>query len=265
MKTFYIEQNKNVGNIKFFLSPIVKKENKIIINKNLAKLNIKRKLKITKKIQAILASENTKQIAIEKELKNDKEFENLLYSCELNICNKNWLFSRLLDKTIDNILKDKLRAESEIWICVNDLDNNMEEELIKLAKEFKNINIVTKYIGKFKKIEEIIYIKYGILINISNNKRKSLVKADLILNVDFPKETINQFVIYDEAKIIDLYGDVKIKKKRFNGKIINDYDFEIDNEDEILRFAQENELENYDIRDICQALQVVPKGKLRLR
>ena len=260
LKTFYIEQNKNVWNIKNFFRSTVKKENKIIINKNLAKLSIKKKSKIVKKIQAILASEKTKQIAIEKELKNDKEFVNLLYSYNLNICNKNWLFSRLLDKTIDSILKDKARAESEIWICVNDLDNNMEEELIKFAKEFKNINIVTKYIGKFKKIEEIIYLQYGILINISNNKRKSLAKADLILNVDFPKEVINQFVIYDEAKIIDLYGDVKIKKKRFNGKIINDYNFEIDNNEEILKFVQRNQLENYDIRDICQALQIVPEG-----
>ena len=265
MKTFYIEQNINKRNIKNFFKQVTKKENKIIINRNLVKLNIKKKSKIVKKILEILSNEKTKQIAIERNLKNDKEFVNLLYSCNLNICNKNWLFFKLLDKIIDNLLENKLRAETEIWICVNDLNNSIEEELIKLAKEFKNISIVTKYIEKFKKIEEIIYVKYGILINISNNKRKSLAKADLILNIDFPKEIINQFVIYDEAKIVDFYGDVKIKKKRFNGKIINDYDFEIDNEDEVLKFVEENQLESFDVKDVCQGLQVVPKGKVFLK
>ena len=174
MKTFYIEQNINKRNIKNFFKQVTKKENKIIINRNLVKLNIKKKSKIVKKILEILSNEKTKQIAIERNLKNDKEFVNLLYSCNLNICNKNWLFFKLLDKIIDNLLENKLRAETEIWICVNDLNNSIEEELIKLAKEFKNISIVTKYIEKFKKIEEIIYVKYSILINIINNKKKSL-------------------------------------------------------------------------------------------
>ena len=92
-----------------------------------------------------------------------------------------------------------------------------------------------------------------------------MAKADLILNIDFPKEIINQFVIYDEAKIVDFYGDVKIKKKRFNGKIINNYDFEIDNEDEVLKFVEENQLKSFDIKDVCQGLQVVPKGKVFLK
>ena len=44
------------------------------------------------------------------------------------------------------------------------------------------------------------------------------------MNVDFPSELINQYNIYENAIIINIRGNVKITKKRFNGITINDYD-----------------------------------------
>lgn len=98
---------------------------------------------------------------------------------------------------------------------------------IKLfIKQYKRVNIVTNHIEKFKKIEKQILEDEGVMITVTNNKKKSLSKSKIILNVDFPTELINKYQIYDEAIIINLKGNVKINKKRFNGININDYEID---------------------------------------
>lgn len=98
---------------------------------------------------------------------------------------------------------------------------------IKLfIKQYKRVNIVTNHIEKFKKIEKQILEDEGVMITVTNNKKKSLSKSKIILNVDFPTELINKYQIYDEAIIINLKGNVKINKKRFNGININEYEID---------------------------------------
>ena len=96
------------------------------------------------------------------------------------------------------------------------------------------------------------------MITITNNRRKSLLKANLILNVDFPKEVFNKFAIFDNAIIINLEGDMKIKKKRFNGKVINDISINSFDDGRLKDFVDENDLIRFDINDICEILNIVP-------
>ena len=257
MKTFFLEQAKNTGIFKFKI--VEQRENKIILNKDILNLKISKKIKIAKKIKIILQGQNCKQIAVQENLKKDTEFMNLLHSSNINICNSKWFFKQMTDEVIKNSLNDIKKEESEISICINDPDSLTEQYINKFAKEFKGLNIVTNHIGKFKKIEEKLYNDQGILITITNNKRKSLSKSKLILNIDFPKEIINQFNIYDNATIITWEDNIKILKKRFNGKIISDYNIEFDEQDDVVKFAIENQLEGYDLRDICQVIEYVPK------
>lgn len=103
---------------------------------------------------------------------------------------------------------------------------------------------------KFKKLENQILEEDGIMITVNNNKRKSLCRADIILNVDFPQELLNQYFINEEAIIVNLKGNVKINKKRFNGININDYQ---------ITFKKPNDLdcENlylFDEKDVYEAL-----------
>ena len=118
-----------------------------------------------------------------------------------------------------------------------------------LAKKYKNLNIVTNHIEKIKKIEEELLEKEGIMITVTNNRKKSLVKSDIIYNVDFPEEILNKYVITDDAIIINLRGKMKIKKKRFNGIIINNYEINLrdDKKDEKMISKK------YYFRDIYQA------------
>ena len=134
----------------------------------------------------------------------------------------------------------------------------VEEYIYKFAKEFKRVNIITNHIGKFRKIEEKLYIEEGILLNISNNRRKSLIKAELILNVDFPKELINDFSIYDKSVIINWDEPLKIRKRRFNGKIIEEIKISKEKENQIFEMIEKNNLQNYDERDVSQVFGIVP-------
>ena len=44
----------------------------------------------------------------------------------------------------------------------------------------------------------------GIILNLSNNRNKSLIKAEIIINVDFPEEIINKYNIYNNAIVVNI-------------------------------------------------------------
>ena len=78
---------------------------------------------------------------------------------------------------------------------IKQIDEVSTENIKLFAKEFKRVNVVTNHIEKLKKIEENIFDEFGIMITITNNKKKSLKNAKIILNRDFPEELINKFNI----------------------------------------------------------------------
>ena len=55
---------------------------------------------------------------------------------------------------------------------------------------------------------------------------------------------------------------MKIRKKRFDGKIIEEISIKLNKNSELTRFINENNLQSYDDRDICQALQVIPDEEI---
>ena len=124
------------------------------------------------------------------------------------------------------------KEETKITILVNDLSENMLVNLRQIAKQYKMVNIITNHREKFKKIEKQILEEDGIMITVGNNKRKGLSQSELILNVDFPTELLNSYTIYEDAMIVNLRGNVKIEKKRFNGMMIQDYEIVVENEKE---------------------------------
>lgn len=159
---------------------------------------------------------------------------NLLYPCDLDIIKGKWLFQVLSVKSLDYLLEKKKmkKEETKIAILVNDLTENIIGSLRQIAKQYKMVSIITNHREKFKKLEKQILEEDGIMITTGNNKKKGLSKAELILNVDFPTELINQYTIYENAIIMNLQGDVRITKKRFNGICINNYEIEQEKEED---------------------------------
>ena len=134
---------------------------------------------------------------------------------------------------------------------VNKNDSDYIIENIKnIIKTYKSVNIVTSNMGKFKKLEKNILEQEGTMITITNNKKKSLARSKIILNVDFTNAEINKYNIPDEAIVINLQGNVDINKKRFNGININDYEISFEDFEEF-DYDKSN---LYSQKDIYEAL-----------
>ncbi len=187
------------------------------------------------KTKKILEKTGCKKICVSKKIKEQTEYINDLRIFNIKIIEGKWLFSILINKILDYITnKNKIKkSDITISILINKLDKDYIYEHIKnIIKEYKIVNIITNNTSKFKKLEEEIYQKDGIMINISNNKKKSLVRSKIILNIDFSNELINQYNLPENSIIININNKVKIAKKRFNGININDYEIKYLNIDE---------------------------------
>ena len=186
-------------------------------------------MKIVNLIRRVLLENKSKQIILSENLKKDNEFFNLLQSNNINIINGKWLFKILVPEIVEKIVKKNnlKKEELQVIFTVNRSTPQIEDYIELFSKNFKRVGIVTNHISKFKKIEEKLYKNNGILITVMNNRRKSLLKSDIIVNMDFPKELLNKFTINDSATIITVEEAVEIKKKRFCGNVINDYEIDI--------------------------------------
>ena len=104
----------------------------------------------------------------------------------------------------------------------------VEEKYIEYLSQFDkhvswNKNQKRPYIGIVLKIEDYLYNELGVILNITNNKSKSLSNANIIINIDFPEEIINKYEINSNAIIVNIFNEIKIRAKKFNGININYY------------------------------------------
>lgn len=232
---YYISEGDMLNPITKKLNIIKLKGNNIIlpIEKD-EKIPEKKEIKLAKKTKKIINTLNSKKIIISKEIKKHEKYTSNLQTNDLEIINGKWLYTILLPEILTYITKkqNKEPEKTTIHILVNNPTEISINNIKLLSKKYKNITIITKHIEKFKKIEDQILEETGALIAVTNNKRKSLSKAQIIVNIDFPNEYINQYTINENSTIIDLYGGTKINKKRYNGIIIHDYEIEIKNKKE---------------------------------
>lgn len=217
---------------------IVKLEgNKIyipIVNYEKKDKQLKLEEKLAKKTKKIFKELNSKKVVLSKEVKNHTKYMNLLQTYQLDIIDGRWLFRMLVPEIIEYV-KNKKELEPEettIHILANDFTEVVIENIKKLAQNHKHVAIITKNISKMKKIEEQILEETGSMITVMNNKKKSLAKAQLIINFDFPTELLKQYAIFEDSTIIDVTGNIKILKKRFNGVIITNYEIDFKNKSE---------------------------------
>ena len=228
---FYIQENDKPNVIEKILNRIVIEGNKIIIPIKQQGMSKKRQEKIAQKTMKILERSSSKKIVISKQLGEYKDFVNILdQNNYINVTGK-WLYKMLIPEIMDYITKKEKwkKEETHIYILVNDAKDFIIENIKQFAKIYKSITIITNHINKFKKIEEDIYEELGTYITIMNNKKKGLSKAKVIINIDFPKELINQYNIYEKAIIVNMVNNIKINKKRFEGKIIKGYNIRFEN------------------------------------
>lgn len=223
---FYIEKNDKPNWLEKNFDLIKVQENTIMLplkekmqEKQIEKMAIK-----TNKIINKLS--NSKKVVLSKEIKKEEKYINYLNTYGMQIADGRWLFEILLTDIVQYIIDKQKIEKANISILINDLTDIELENIKVLARKYKTINIVTNHIEKFKKIEQQLEEKEGIIITITNNKKKSLMKSQIIINVDFPNEMINKYRINENSNIINIRGKIKINQKRFNGLNINDYEID---------------------------------------
>lgn len=229
---------------------IVKMKNNEIILPIVEEMKSKQIFKLETKTKKLLEKTNCRKLVLSKFIKKQEEFCNYLYSDNFDIVDSKWLWEVLSGESLNYIVQKKNLKKQEliVSVLVNQLSEITLQNIKKIANEYKRINVVTNHIDKWKKIEEEILEQQGIVLTITNNKKKSLLKSNLILNIDFPTELINQYQIKDDSIIINIQGNVFIKKKRFSGICINDYEITC-----IDGLEYENKNERFFVKDIYEA------------
>ena len=151
-------------------------------------------------------------------LKNADFIENIKKE-NIKIFDGKWLFKQLMYNCTEYVckLKKENLAYQEISILSNHVNEVVIENIRELASKVKIVNIITNDDRKFKKIEKELYEEKGIILNINNNYKKSLIKSDIIFNFDFNEEEINKFILPKKCCIINFNEKIKINIKSFEG------------------------------------------------
>ena len=219
---YYVKEGQNS-----IFQKILVKENQCEISK--VPTNVKKLEKLVEKIK----KRKIEPIVLSKELKKNKKLIEYLKNYDVGICKGEWLAQYMIEDIINYLSeRKKITLADEITILINDLTDEAKAIIKVFADKYKRIRILTNHSERFKKIEEELYEKQGISIIFTNNKRKALSKSNLIINLDFVEEIINQYNINENAVIISFNNQIKIKKKRFSGIVITDYEVEFGKMDE---------------------------------
>lgn len=175
-----------------------------------------------------IMTKNTKSVVLSNYLNKLEYMKKTFIKNNIYIYNGKILGNYLIYNFVEYIskLKDENTHIQEISILVNNCDTLNKNNIIYLANNLKRVNIVTNKLNDFAKIATYLENEKGIGITVTSNKRKSLAKSKIIINIDFSEETINQFNINRKSIIININNNVQVKSKLFNG--INVYDYNIE-------------------------------------
>ena len=244
----YIEKNDKPNIIEKMLNLIKVQDSTIILPIN-EKTKEKQIEKIAKKtIKVIGKISNSKKIVLSKKMKKEEKYINYLNEYGIEIADGRWLFEILLTDIVNYIVEKQKIERVNISVLINDLTDKEFENIKLLAQKYMTINIVTNHIEKFRKLEQQLQEK-GIITTITNNKKKSLMKSLIIINIDFPKELINKYRINESATIVNVKRPIKITQKRFNGVTVNDYEIEYRNDICNEKFF----VDKYNLKDLYEA------------
>lgn len=214
--------------------------------------------KIIKKLLEKLQVENIDYIISENDI-------NINY----NRFNGKYLIKYALPEIIDYCLNiiDINPKQQEIHICVEKFSKENIDIIETLVERVKVVNLVTNHLKQFQELEKRLD-KNERYITVSNNKRKSLKKSNIIINLDF--KNLNEYNVNRNAIIINCNKELNLNKD-FEGICIERIDIEIS---KILRIFSENKnmnkqelfeaelakQQNYD-----EARYILEKSKIKIK
>ena len=193
-------------------------------------------------------------IALSKNLMAHEVLNNALNEYGLKVLNDRWLFKFLISDILEyvsniecsgaqrapgfeensqaNIVTNNTHPmeEYKVAILMDKADEIILQQIWDIAKRVKSLKIITRNKNSYLYIENELFEKDGIAIQVTNNKEKSLKNIDIILNFDFKEERLESYKINNTAILINLGQKIKPNKDIFFERIINDYEISFNEE-----------------------------------
>lgn len=201
-------------------------------------------LRRTKKIVKKLYKANKKEgiaIALSNKMQENTGLIEQLNNYKLCILNGRWILKFLIYDILELVVKkqnEKIEMQN-VAILIDRVDDVLLSQLLHIAEKVKGFKIITNEPQRYSYLEDLCK-DYGIAMQITNNKSKSLSKTDIIINFDFDEEKIIRYKINPSAIIINIQTKIEANKINFEGKIINDYCIEYNKENYQDFFNKEN-------------------------
>ena len=119
-------------------------------------------------------------------LKNDV-FMEFIKNENVKILDGKWLFKHLINSCAEYICTSKKEdlAYQEITILSKEINEIIVDAIRSLAPKIRILNVITNDENRFRKVERELYEQKGIVLNMNNNYKKSLLKSDIIFNHSF--------------------------------------------------------------------------------
>lgn len=235
---------KMVKTLNLILKKEIKENKKIYFIPNIEKENVYKK--ICKKLEKEKTQTQKIQIILSKKLKQYKE-----YLKQYKIVDGKQSFINAVEEILLKVLEEKPLQIQDIYILTSKYCEQSISIIKKLAPKVKTMNIITKEIEKYKILEEMLGEK-GVAICVANNKKKSLRRAKIIINIDLSKEELSKYTIFRNAMIINIAQDKLTNLKGFEGIIVQDIEICLE-KNEILK--QNKLLENFRQLEIYESIE----------
>ena len=219
------------------------------------------KTRFQKRLARYIKKLNIDTLVFSKELDGKyKEKICKILSQYVNVLNGKQLMDFMKFQIVKYVLnkQNKDTKEENIYIILkkdSKINLNFLQEFIE---NFKMTNVVTNDIERLKNIQENLLENDGVLISISNNKRKALKRAKYVLNINLNKDELSKYNINRDAIIINVQEFVKYDNPNFDGININ-Y-FEIKCPDDLQeKFEQIGE--NFDLVKLYESMLLLENNQ----
>lgn len=198
--------------------------------------------------------------------KNEEQSLSFQVNRKVQILDGKGLMPYLVKEILEYIMErqnTKTQLE-DIYLCIKETKPIYIENISYLAQYFKTINIITPNITKFQKIADRIEENQNSIITVINNKKKSLKKAQWIVNFDFTKEELKKYTIFRRAVILEIKKGEEYDHICFEGASIQKA--KIDTSPEIKEFfAQYYLLQNCSLEALYESLMDERQGFAKIK
>ena len=216
----------------------------------------KNKERVRKKVSRYIEKLGINALVFSKDL--EESFKSDIYtflknSNKVQVLNGKKLMGFMKFEVVKYVLnKQKVNSkEEEIYIVFKKSGDTDLKLLKKFIENFRVVNVVTNDIERLKNVQDNLLENDGILISVSNNKRKALKRAKYVLNINLNKEELEKYRMNRDAIIVNIQENVRYGLAGFEGININNIKIKCPDEF-IEKFEQIGD--NFEITELYEGL-----------